>query len=212
MKYVKILDVKLNNKENPFKGYENANLMTSVTGFKSAHLMGTVSKDGQENCTLLSSVVHMGSNPPCIGIVFRPHSVPRHGLENIHETKVFTLNAISKSMIKQAHQTSAKYPRDISEFEAVSLNTEYKEGCRAPYVVDAPIQMGCRFVEQHDVQVNGTHFVVGQIEALYVPEDVFMADGFVDLTALNVFTISGLDGYGKVIDLKRFGYARELEK
>jgi len=39
------------------------NLINSVTGYKSAHLVGTCSEMGNENLAVFSSVVHLGSNP-----------------------------------------------------------------------------------------------------------------------------------------------------
>jgi hypothetical protein len=42
-------------------------------------------------------------------------------LENILETNFYTINHINKSSYKKAHQTSARYPKEVSEFEAVGL-------------------------------------------------------------------------------------------
>ena len=52
------------------------NLINSVTGFKSANLIGTTSKEGITNLAVFSSITHLGSNPPFIGFVLRPTTVP----------------------------------------------------------------------------------------------------------------------------------------
>src|SRR5210317_1994416 len=91
------------------------NLMNSVTGYKSAHLIGTQSVEGKDNLAIFSSVVHLGSNPALIGYILRPTTVPRHSHTNMKSTGVFTLNSISKTQIEDAHHTSAKYPEEISE-------------------------------------------------------------------------------------------------
>ena len=106
------------------------NLINSVTGYKSAHLIGTISPEGNENLAVFSSVVHLGSNPALIGIILRPTSVPRHTHSNMKSTGIFTLNAIHKSQIKDAHHTSAKYPDTISEFDKTKLKVEKREGFR----------------------------------------------------------------------------------
>ena len=54
------------------------NLINSVTGYKSAHLVGTVSAEGTKNLAVFSSVVHLGSDPALIGFILRPTTVPRH--------------------------------------------------------------------------------------------------------------------------------------
>ncbi|MCS7053720.1 MAG: flavin reductase, partial [Ignavibacterium sp.] len=68
------------------------NFVNSLSGFKSANLIGTISKSGITNLAIFSSVIHVGANPPLIGILFRPLSVPRHTYNNIKETGCFTIN------------------------------------------------------------------------------------------------------------------------
>ena len=77
-----------------------ANFINSLSGFKSANLIGTKSLSGQENLTLVSSVFHVGSDPATLGLIFRPNIVPRHGYENIISTTFFTVNHISKHFYK----------------------------------------------------------------------------------------------------------------
>ena len=63
------------------------NLINSCSGFKSANLIGTKSNAGTTNVAVFSSVTHFGSNPPLLGVVFRPLTdVPRNTYENIKET------------------------------------------------------------------------------------------------------------------------------
>ena len=91
--------------------------INSLSGYKSANLVGTKSKTGQENLSIVSSVVHLGANPPLMGFVVRPHSKdsPRHTFENLESTSFFTLNHVNDKIIKESHQTSARYPREVSE-------------------------------------------------------------------------------------------------
>lgn len=110
------------------------NLINSITGFKSVCLIGTKNKLNQTNLSIISSLVHIGSSPALFGIIIRPGVVERHTLENILDTKCYTINHINESIYKQAHQTSARYPREISEFDATGLITEYKNDFYAPFV------------------------------------------------------------------------------
>ena len=61
-----------------------ANLVNSLAGYKSANLLGSVNGRGQTNLALMSSVLHIGAHPPLVGVLIRPHSVPRHSLENLY--------------------------------------------------------------------------------------------------------------------------------
>jgi flavin reductase (DIM6/NTAB) family NADH-FMN oxidoreductase RutF len=87
------------------------------------------------NTAIVSSVVHLGANPALIGYVSRPNTVERHTVENIKETKFYTINHIHESFIKQAHQTSARYGKDVSEFDAVGLSAEFIDNFHAPFVL-----------------------------------------------------------------------------
>ena len=59
------------------------NLINSCTGYKSANLLGTISKEKIENLAVFSSITHLGSNPSMLGFVVRPTIVPRDTYRNI---------------------------------------------------------------------------------------------------------------------------------
>jgi len=184
------------------------NLINSCSGFKSANLIGSVSKNGLENLAIFSSVTHFGSNPPVLGFVLRPTTVLRNTYENLKETGTYTINHISENSIAEAHHTSAKYAKDISEFDVTDLQKEYKNDFPAPFVKGAPVQMAMNFLEEYHIKANDTLLVLGSIEALYVQENLLEKDGFINLSKGNVVTINGLDGYAKPALLNRFEYQR----
>lgn len=184
------------------------NLINSVTGYKSAHLLGTASASGVDNLAVFSSVIHLGSNPALIGFILRPTTVPRHSHANMKSTGVFTLNSISKTQIEDAHHTSAKYPEEISEFDQTNLSSEKKEGWIAPYVKGASIQLGCSYVNEYPIEENDTILIVGQIEHIYIQEALLGTDGWVQLDKGEIVSINGLDGYALPTLLERFEYAR----
>ena len=69
------------------------NLMNSISGVKSALLIGTKSNVGVSNLVIFSSIVHLGSNPALIGMFTRPVTIPpKQTLNNILELKDFTIN------------------------------------------------------------------------------------------------------------------------
>lgn len=191
---------------------DRINLINSCTGYKSANLIGTRSAAGQDNVAVFSSVVHLGSNPPLLGFVTRPTTVPRHTLENIRETKSYTINHIHQAILFDAHHTSAKYPREISEFDKTSLSAQFRENCHAPFVADCPVQIEMHYLQEIPIEANGTILVIGEIKNLYVQEELLQADGFIDLVKGKVATINGLDAYAVPEENQRFAYQRPKEK
>lgn len=99
--------------------------INSLSGFKSASLIGSIDTKGNTNLAIFSSIKHLGSNPALIGFINRPDSRRRHTLENIMETNCFTINHVNKTIYKKAHQRSARYPKHVSGFEATGLTPEF---------------------------------------------------------------------------------------
>lgn len=184
------------------------NFINSLSGFKSLNLAGTFSNLTQNfNLAPVSSVIHVGAQPPLMGLLFRPDSVPRHTLENIRETGFWTLNHVCEEFVKKAHQTSARYNRDISEFEAAGLTAVY-EDFPAPFVKESKIRIGLQLEESYDLKSNGTHFIVGKVLRICLPEHVLADDGFVNLEEAGTLTVSGLDSYHKTSLISRLPYAK----
>lgn len=184
------------------------NMINSCTGYKSANLIGTQSKEGVNNLAVFNSVVHLGSNPPLIGFILRPTTVPRHTYENMKANGFFTVNHIHHSQIEDAHHTSAKYPEDVSEFSQTTLREEYKENIEAPFVKNAPLQLGCTYVNEYHIKENDTLMIVGQIEHVFIKDEMLLEDGWVQLDKGGIVTINGLDGYALPKLLERYPYAR----
>ena len=184
------------------------NLVNGITGYKSANLIGTKSASGIPNVAVFSSVTHFGSNPPLIGFVLRPTTVPRNTYENIKETGIYTINHINSNIIQQAHHTAAKYPDEISEFEKANLTASYLDDFEAPFVGEAVIKLAMQFEEEIPIKANGTILVLGSIQKIILPEELVAPDGFVDLNLAETVAISGLDAYHAPKWLSRFDYAR----
>ena len=191
-----------------------ASFINSLSGFKSVNLIGSKSSEGQENLSVISSLVHLGSNPPLMGLVIRPHSedAPRHSLENILETHCFTLNHVSTDFFIKAHQTSARYPRDVSEFTATELEAEYIDSFHAPYVKDSSVQMGLKLRSEYFIKENKTHFIVAEIENIYTIDKAILNDGSLNIEELKTVALSGLDTYHSTNKISKLSYAKTNKK
>ena len=184
------------------------NLINSCSGFKSANLLGSISNEGIMNVAVFSSVTHLGSNPPTLGFILRPTTVPRDTYKNIKETGIFTINHIWEDIIEDAHHTSAKYPEEVSEFEMTSLTPEFKGDFKAPFVKNAPVQMSMKFMEEIYVPSNDVMLIVAQIQELYVKDELLQEDGLINLSLGKVVAINGLDTYATPTFKKQLSYQR----
>jgi len=184
------------------------NLINSITGYKSSNLIGTKTDNKINNVAIFSSVTHLGSDPPLIGFITRPENGNRNTYNNILKNKIFTINHIVKNQIISAHQSSAKYPKNVSEFDKTDLKVEFKNNFDAPFVKDSPVQIGCSFVNKYFIKENKTTLMIGQVEMLFINKKLLVEDGFVQLDREDVITVNGLDGYALPKLIKRIPYAR----
>ena len=198
-----------------FEQRYNALFFNSLSGIKNVCLIGTKDNEGQSNLAIFNSLIHVGSNPPLLGFMTRPDLVDRHTLQNILSTEDYTINLLVKGMEGKAHQTSARYPKSVSEFDACGLTESYLEGCKAPFVEESSVKIGMKFREKIEIESNGTHLIVGEITKIQLPEFILNKDGFVDLEAIETIASSGVDAYYSVKLLARYQYAKanqELKK
>jgi flavin reductase (DIM6/NTAB) family NADH-FMN oxidoreductase RutF len=185
-----------------------AAFINSLGGFKSLVLIGTQSADGQTNLAVFSSLFHLGANPPLFGIIVRPDQADRHTFENIKSTGYFTVNHVSESFFEKAHQTSARYAREVSEFEAVGLTPEYWENFSVPLVKESAIKWVAQCKEIQNLSINGTHLVIGEMIEISYPEECQTTDGWLDIEKAGTLTVSGLDSYHVTKSLGRYSYAK----
>lgn len=188
--------------------FPRMHLMNTISGLKGAHLLGTISHKGTPNLGVFSSIVHVGANPPHLGFIMRPLTVPRHTYHNIKAKGFFTLNSIHPDFLAKAHQSSANYGVEESEFEAVGLQAFYTETHPAPYVQESPLKIGLEWVEEHHIQANGTLFIVGKVVEILFPESAMAPSGHILHDQLETMAVSGLDTYYEAGKKHQLAYAR----
>jgi flavin reductase (DIM6/NTAB) family NADH-FMN oxidoreductase RutF len=189
--------------------FYRANFINSLTGFKSASLIGTINSQGVPNLGIFSSIVHIGSDPALIGFINRPIAAAPHTLANIKANGFYTVNHIHASFLAQAHQTSAKYPDEVNEFTEVGLTEEYLEGVKVPFVKESPIKYLLSLKEIVPITLNATFLVIGQLEQVLIEQSLQPTiDGFLHLDQAGSICSNGLDAYYKTELIDRYDYAK----
>ena len=181
--------------------------INSLAGFRQAVLVGTKSKEGHSNLAIFNSLIHIGANPALFGLLNRPSSVRRDTLENIVNTKEYTLNYISASLYEKAHQTSARYDLGVSEFETAGFEEQYQENFSAPFVKNAIVQVAMRLEDIIPIHLNGTILIIGSIMNIEIDDKLVGSDGFVALSDADVLISQGLDAYFISKQIGRLPYA-----
>lgn len=183
-----------------------ARFINSLSGFKSANLIATQDNQGNTNVAIFSSIVHLGASPALVGFIMRPDTGQRHTLDNIIEIQTYTINQVSEAFYQQAHQTSARYSIDDSEFDMTGLECGYIDN--VPFVKQSNLKYVVKLKEIMPIPLNNTQMVIGEITDVLCEESVIEKDGYIDIEALQTVTISGLDSYHSSQRLSRLSYAK----
>lgn len=184
-----------------------ANFINSISGFKSANLIGTTNESSQINLAIFSSVIHIGAHPPLVGFIMRPLSVERHTYDNIISKQFYTINALPFSMKEDGHKTSAKFPKGESEFDKTPFTAEVND-FGVPAVKESPISLTCELRSDQLLEVNQTRLIIGEVKEVRLNAEYLGEDGFYNLVKAGVSAISGMDMYHSADQGSRFSYAR----
>ncbi|MEX1116102.1 MAG: flavin reductase [Akkermansiaceae bacterium] len=181
---------------------------TSLPGVKPICLVGTTDFTGQTNLAPFSSILHLGSEPALLGMVSRPDLVERHTLANLIETGVWTINHLHPEILDAAHQCSARYPKEVSEFEATGLTPHYEPGFTAPFVAESRFRIGLELEDVIHIAANSTKLVVGRVVLVQLSKESRMDHGGIDLHLIDCLASTSLDTYFTVNPLARLAHAK----
>ena len=191
-----------------FERFFRVNFITKLCGIRNANLIGTVDENGISNLAIFNSVAHIGANPPYMGFINRPLTVPRQTYDNIKNTGFFTINQVNNSFYKKAHGTSAKFEKGISEFETCELTEQYLKDFPIPFVQESLIKIGLSFEEEHLIQCNKNILIIGKIQHVIISEHLVAEDGDILLEKANSTGVAGLDSYFELKKIARLHFAR----
>lgn len=154
--------------------------------------VSTLSASGQANLAPFSFFTVASVNPPiiCFAPLFavadaNGKGIAKDTLRNIDETGEFVVNFVGEDIVRKMHQTSAPYPSDVSEFDAVGLTPLPSEMISPPRVAESVVNMECKLhqiVRLGDEQLAGS-LIIGQILCIHFAENVYK-DEHVDIDLL----------------------------
>ena len=174
------------------------------------------SKTGLYNLAPFSFFNAVSSNPPIIVFSAGLKSVrtengfevvPKDSLVNIKDTGEFVVNIVSHKLAEKMNQTSANYPADVSEFDAVGLTPVASHVVSVPRVGEALVSMECKLYQHIEFgkQAGAGNLIIGEVVCFHVDDSVYK-DGHIDVDILDpVGRLAGI-GYCTVKD--RFEIAR----
>jgi flavin reductase (DIM6/NTAB) family NADH-FMN oxidoreductase RutF len=110
--------------------------------------------------------------------------------------------------LELAHQTSAKYPEEVSEFDELGLTPEFIDNTEPPFVKESKMKYALTLEEIIPIKLNNTYFVIGKLQHVKLEENALSADGFLELNKASSLCSKGIDAYYSTQLIDRYEYAK----
>ena len=160
------------------------------------------SKDGVLNLAPFSYHNAFSSNPPMVGI--SPAFSGRTGnakdtLNNILDTKEFTLSVVSFDMVEQMNICAAEFGPEVDEFEKSGLTKHPTKIVSTPGVAESPIILECQFTQhiQFSDQPAGGNLLLGEIVYFHARENMYDESGKIDPHKIDQVARMGYNWYSR---------------
>lgn len=145
-------------------------------------IVGTYDKEGKPNIMNAAWGGIACSRPPCVSISLRKAT---HTYGNIVESKAFTINIPSVSLIKEADYAGTYSGKDENKFEALNLTPVKSDNVNAPYIKEFPFSLECKLINTLELGLH-TQFI-GEIMDIKADEEILGDNGQPDIEKVKPF-------------------------
>lgn len=138
------------------------------------------------------------ADPPMVmlAIIRRSDGSLKDTVRNIRASGEFVVNVAPKAMLHEMVQSSGDYPPDVSEVEAVGLQTVASRKVRPPRLAASPVHFECRLAQELPLgRTQSVSLVLGEVVHLAADDGVLDARGNVDPARLVVAARMGGSAY-----------------
>jgi flavin reductase (DIM6/NTAB) family NADH-FMN oxidoreductase RutF len=136
------------------------------------------------NAAPFSCYTFISTVPPMVAISCgRKDGTPKDTVSNALRAGEFVLNVVGEAFMKLMHGTSAEYPADVSEIEALAIPVEPSHLVKVPRIVGVPVSMECRVADVIEFGRLRTQLLIGEVVRFHVRQDCYRS-GRVDFEAM----------------------------
>lgn len=169
--------------------------------------ISSVGADGHVNLAPFSFFNAVAYVPPQVMFATTgPHRQggPKNSLANIRETGEFVANLATWELREAVNLSSTPAPAEVDEFAVAGLTKAPAHVVRAPYVAESPVHLECRLTTIVELPTpdpaDPNTVVFGEVVGVDIA-DRAIADGRVDVRAIDPIARLGYDQYTRVVEV-----------
>ena len=167
--------------------------------------ISTVNAAGRVNLAPFSQFNNLGYDPPYVMFAasnFPLSARPKDSVSNVIETGAFVVNMATYELREAVNITSSAVDPDIDEAALAGLEMIPSTIVAPPRVKASPVHLECTYYSMLALPGRGleqSHYVVvGRVVGVHIRDDVFTADGKIDILKLRPLARLGYHDYTSV--------------
>jgi flavin reductase (DIM6/NTAB) family NADH-FMN oxidoreductase RutF len=134
----------------------------------------TVNAAGKVNAAPFSSFNYVAHSPPMLAVNIGSRAGElKDTARNIVDTREFVVNVATEATLEVMHKSSAEYPPEVSETEALGIGLEPSRFVKPPRIAASPIQMECRLERSITLGRGLNTLYIGEIVAFHLSQAIF---------------------------------------
>jgi flavin reductase (DIM6/NTAB) family NADH-FMN oxidoreductase RutF len=172
----------------------SSRIYSTIIAPRAVFLLVSQSSDGISNIAPYSSVALVSNNPPMITVAFGTHDgVQKNTLNNIIQTKAFTVNPVPHSMSELANKSAEGLAR-VDDFLRLGLLPRPFSAFDCCGIKESPASIACEMVNLIDIDGSDSTLLIAKCVDVYVAPD-FSGDGSFDSVSANVIASVGFEDF-----------------
>ncbi len=134
----------------------------------------TLGASGIVNVSPFSFFNVLGADPPLVIISFNrgPDGQHKDTFVNAERTGEWVVNIADEALAETMHRTSADFPPEVSEAEALGLALEPSAAVKPPRIRDVPFSLECRLRQVIEIG-DDRRLLLGEGVHFHVRDDLF---------------------------------------
>lgn len=177
-----------------------------------ATLIASRDDNARTNLMMASWVGIVSKTPPTVAVALNRD---RQTYANIMATRQFSVNVVPADKAVEGDFCGLASGKEYDKLPISDLSVETGSGCGAPVVVEAPLNLECRYREE--LAIGDYLLVLGEIVEVHACEAAFDGEGKMDVRAFDPLVyLGGIREYwnlgAKVADAYRAGLQKMPEK
>ena len=155
----------------------------------------TMDAAGVVNAAPFSFFNGVTANPAVVQVCIAHREPEKDTLRNLRASGEAVVHLVPGASLEAMHGTSAEYPHDVSEADALGLAWRPAEKIRGALLADAEVAFECRLLQAIPVGDPPTHLCLLEVVLAHVAEGVARSDGLPDPALMRTVGRLGGDSY-----------------